>query len=199
MSGYLLSSGTDLTNYFEPLNLNGNINSTGSGINIVGGTGPINFSTTQPQPINIRTASTAGAIQFIANQKTLVTVGATGIIIRSPARSSIAIDLSGATCYSNFNYGYVYITPTASSTYSLTASSPRYLIVGNANNFTLSFPPTPPNGTTFHIVKTSLSNTMTLSTSDSSTFFNDVNATITSTTTPLKATYYSGRWYCCKF
>lgn len=199
MSGYLLDSGTDLTNYFEPLSLNGNINSTGSGINIIGGTGPINFTTSQASPINIQTSNIAGAVQFIANQKTLLTVGATGIIIRSPARSSIELDLSGATCITNFNYGYNYITPDTSSTYSLTASSPRYLIVGNANNFTLSFPATPQNGTTFHIVKTSISNTITLSTSDSSSFYNDINGTITSTVTPLKATYYSGRWYCCKF
>lgn len=195
-----MSNGTDLINYFEPTDKNSNINSTTSGITITGSTGPIEFNVNNlTQPINIQTSNSSGKINFGVNQKTILSVGATGIIINSSTRPSMLIDLSGAMCYANFNYGYVYITPATSSTYTLTAGSPRYLIIGNATSFTLAFPATPPNGTTFHIIKTSTTGTITFSVSDSSTFYNGTNATITTTTTPLKATYYSGRWYCCKF
>jgi hypothetical protein len=109
----------------------------------------------------------------------------------------LLVDLSGARCYTNFNYGYNYITPTADSTYILTVSSPRYLIIGNTNNFTLVFPTNPPNGTTFHIIKTSLTNTITLN--PLNIFFDGTNAAFATITTPLKATYYSDKWYCSKF
>ena len=198
MSGYLLSNGTDLINFFEPLAIqSGNINSFGVGIQITGTTGPILFqNNNSTNTINLQTSNTSGEIQFLANQKTMLAVGATGIIINSPARSSLIVDLSGATCYTNFNYGYNYITPVAASTYTLTLSSPRYLIIGNTNSFTLAFPVTPPNGTTFHIIKTSLTGTITLS---QGTFNNGFNGSLNNPTAPFKATYYSARWYCCNF
>ena len=198
MSGYLLKNGTDLINVFTSLNQSGNINSYGTGIQITGTTGPISFqNNNSTNTINIQTSNASGGIQILANQKTLLAVGATGIMINSPARSSLLVDLSGAICYTNFNYGYNYITPTASSTYTLTVSSPRYLIIGNTNSFTLVFPTTPPAGTTFHIIKTSITGTITLNPVNA--FLNGANVTLASVTTPFKATYYSGLWYCCRF
>ena len=198
MSGYLLSDGTDIINFFEPLIQSGNINSFGAGIQITGTTGPILFqNNNSTNTINLQTSNTSGGIQFLSNQKTMLAVGATGIMINSPARSSLLVDLSGAMCYTNFNYGYNYITPVAASTYTLTLSSPRYLIIGNTTSFTLVFPTTPPNGTTFHIIKTSITGTITLN--PISTFNDGNNNNLNSVTTPFKATYYSTKWYCCKF
>lgn len=198
MSGYLLRNGTDLINVFTTVNESGNINSYGSGIQITGTTGPILFqNNNSTNTINLQTSNTSGGIQFLANQKTMLAVGATGIIINSPARSSLIVDLSGAICNTNFNYGYNYITPVAASTYTLTLSSPRYLIIGSTNSFTLTFPTSPPNGITFHIIKTSLTGTITLK--PDNTFINGTNSTLASVTTSFKATYYSDKWYCCKF
>ena len=198
MSGYLLSNGTDLINVFTTLNQTGNINSYGTGIQITGTTGPISFqNNNSTNTINLQTSNVSGGIQFLANQKTMLAVGATGIMINSPDRPSMLVDLSGAMCYTNFNYGYNYITPVASSTYTLTVSSPRYLIIGNTNNFTLSFPTSPPNGTTFHIIKTSTTGTITLN--PLYTFSNGNNGALASVTRPFKAIYYSTKWYCCNF
>jgi hypothetical protein len=201
MSGYLLSNGTDLINYFEPLQTkSGNINSSSAGIKITGTTGPILFqNNNSTNTINLQTSNVSGGIQFLANQNTILAVGATGIMINSPARPSMLVDLSGATCYTNFNYGYNYISPAVSSTYTLTDSSPRYLIIGNTNSFTLVFPASPPDGTTFHIIKTSTNGTITLN--PLNTFFNGDNSTtyLSSVTRPFKAIYYSGKWYCCNF
>lgn len=201
MSGYLLNNGTDLANYFESTTPNVvDISSTTLGINIVGTTGPIVFQNNNlTQPINIQTATASGAIQFIANQKTLLSVGATGIIVNSPARSSMLVDLSGAICYTNFNYGYAYINPATSATYTLTASSPRDLFVGGTNSFTLVLPTTPPIGTNFHIIKNNTTGTITLSPGTGVSIYNGTNAPITTTTTPLKLTYYTNNWYGCKF
>ena len=195
MSGYLLSNGTDLINFFEPLIKNGNINSYGAGIQITGTTGPISFQNNNS--INIQTSNASGGIQFLANQKTILEVGATGIMINSPSRPSMLVDSNGAICYTNFNYGYIYITPTASFTYTLNVSGPRYLIIGNTTSFTLAFPTDSPNGTTFHIIKTSTTGTVTLS--PTNTFLDGANANLASVTTPFKATFYSTKWYCSKF
>jgi len=200
MSGYLLSNGTDLINIFTTLNENGNINSYGTGIQITGTTGPISFqNNNSTNTINLQTSNASGGIQFVANQKTLLTVGATGIMMNSPARSSLLVDLSGAMCYTNFNYGYNYITPVTNSTYTLTLSSPRYLIIGNTNNFILAFPATPPDGTTFHIIKTSITGTITLNPLNTFVDGNNSTTLLASVTTPFKATYYPTKWYCCKF
>ena len=199
MSGYLLSNGTDLINFFKPLQTkSGNVNSSSAGIQITGTTGPISFqNNNSTNTINLQTSNVSGGIQFLANQKTMLAVGATGIMINSPDRSSLLVDLSGAMCYTNFNYGYNYITPVAGSTYTLTVSSPRHLIIGNTNNFTLSFPTSPPNGTAFHIIKTSTNGTITLN--PVNTFLNGNNGSLSSVTIPFKAIYYSTKWYCCNF
>lgn len=199
MSGYLLSNGTDLINVFAPIIQSGNVNSYGSGIQITGTTGPISFqNNNSTNTINLQTSNVSGRIQCLANQKTMLAVGATGIMINSPDRPSMLVDLSGAMCYTNFNYGYNYITPVASSTYTLTVSSPRHLIIGNTNSFTLVFPTTPPNGTTFHIIKTSITGSITLN--PVNVFLNGNNTALASpVTNPFKATYYSTRWYCCNF
>jgi hypothetical protein len=133
----------------------------------------------------------------------MFSVGKTQITMSTPSnRTTLVLDLSGATCNTNFNYGPVDITPNASSTYTLTVSSPRDLYIYGTNSFTLAFPSNPPDGTSFRIIRTSTTGTMTLS-GGGATFQDAMNATlggtILSASNVFRFVFYSTIWYCSPF
>ena len=205
MSGYLTQNGTDLSDIFKPITTSSNqiVNSTGTGITITSTTGPLTLQQNAlSQPINIQTAiGSTASINLTCNNINMISVGNTQITMRTPSGiTTLITDLSGSTCNTNFNYGPVDITPTASSTYTLLASSPRDLYIYGTNSFTLTFPSNPPFGTSFRIIRLSTTGTMTLS---GGTFQDAQNATLSSTilgaSNVFRFVFYSSRWYCSPF
>ena len=206
MSGYLTQNGTDLSDIFKPITTSSNqiVNSTGTGITITSTAGPLVLQQDAlSQPINIQTITgSTGTINFAINAINMFSVGKTQITMSTPSnRTTLVLDLSGATCNTNFNYGPVDITPNASSTYTLLANSPRDLYIYGTNSFTLAFPSNPPFGTNFRIIRSSTTGTITLS--NSGIFMDAQNATLSSTilnaSNVFRFVFYSSRWYCSPF
>jgi hypothetical protein len=197
MSGYFTQDGTDLTNIFKPNAITPVIDSTDAGITITSNSGPLIIQqNTLTQPINMITID--GTINLSQNSIPIISVATSGITIKSPSNTTVMVinDISGAICSKHFNYGTANIAPTAGSTYVLTISSPKELYITGANNFTLTFPTNPPNGTNYRIIRASTA-TITL---NGGTFYNGLNATITNTNAlMMKFVYYSGAWYTCRF
>jgi hypothetical protein len=203
MSGYFTQDGTDLSNIFKPISSQNLtvINSTNAGITITSNSGPLIIQqNTLTQPINMITAvASTATINLSQNSIPIISVKTREITIKSPSNTTVMVinDISGAICSTNFNYGTANITPTASSTYVLTVSSPKELYITGTNSFTLTFPTNPPNGTNYRIIRSANTGTITLS---GGTFYDGTNAVITSITSyMMKFVYYSGAWYTCRF
>jgi hypothetical protein len=200
MSGYFTQDGTDLSNIFKPISPTTTVNSTGTGITITSNSGPLIIQqNTLTQQINMQTTTLSTAtINLLQNSIPIISVATSGITIKSPSNTTVmVINDSGAICSTNFNYGTTNITPTASSTYVLSVSSPKELYITGTNSFTLTFPTTPPNGTNYRIIRSATTGTLTLS---GGTFKNGTNVSITTNTAyMMKFVYYSGTWYTCRF
>ena len=201
MSGYFTQDGTDLSNIFKPNAITNSIDSTDAGITITSNLGPLIIQqNTLTQPVNMITITgSTGTINLSQNNIPIISVGTSGITIKSPSNTTIMVinDISGAICSTHFNYGTINIAPNSGSTYVLTASSPKELYITGTNAFTLTFPTNPPNGTNYRIIRHS---NATISFSSGPTFYNGINTVISNTNAyMIKFVYYNSGWYSCRF
>ena len=163
--------------------------------------------------LNIQTATgSTGTINISPSNVQTVSVGSTGIWL-SPNNENNITMLTTTTCFKQFSYGSLRYTPITGSTITLNAYDVRNIFIEVSVSgiiVTLNFPPTPPNGLTFRIIKGRVTAThlitINLSSSDSSTFITKSNTTIASKTittlptviTVSECTYLSqaNKWMC---
>jgi len=215
LTGYLNEQNVDLINVFESINtIDTNITSGPSGLQIsvlAGNTGPLNFQTngTGATSQNINITST-GNIYLSPTQTPSISITNTGITLSPNGTTSLTTNAS-TVCSRQFNYGSFRVLTnliTSGTTITLNSYDSRNIFIENNVNFNLKFPSTPPDGTTFRIIKVPSTFTstfvITLKSDTTTTFVDKTNAIISefaTSNTVYECTYLSSlnKWFCSSY
>ena len=212
MSNYITYNNQTLNDIFKPLGIVNSDISGNAGIQfrvIATDTNPITVQS-QANNLIIQTAvGSTGTINILPSNALSVSVGSTGIWFKPNNSDNITMYSASTICSRQFNYGALRFTPATNGTITLNSYDPRNIFIENNVNFNLKFPPAPPNGTTFRIIKvpTTVANTfvITLQSDYSGTTFVDKTnssiTTFTTTTTVYECTYFSSlnKWFCSSY
>jgi hypothetical protein len=214
MSNYITYNNQTLNDIFKPMG--GVINSdtagnTGLQFTVISSdTNPLTVQSQLANNLTIQTADgSTGTINILPSNTLSVSAGRTGIWFKPNNTNNITMYSASTLCSMQFNYGSLRFTPTTNATITLNSYDPRNIFIENNVAFNLKFPPAPPNGTTFRIIKVpnSVGNTfvITLQSDYSGTTFVDrTNVAITAfltTNTVYECTYFSSltKWFCSSY
>jgi hypothetical protein len=217
MSNYITANNQTLNDIFKQRGIinSDSVGNTGIKFTIISSdANPLVVEAQNANNLNMQTAiGSTGTINISPSRVQTVSVGSTGIWLSPNNTDNITMFNTSVTCFKQFSYGSLRYTPTTGSTITLNAYDVRNIFLETSVNgiiVTLNFPPTPPNGLTFRIIKARVTAThlmtINLSSSDSSTFITKSNGTIASKTitsiptaiTVPECTYLSqsNKWMC---
>lgn len=174
-------------------------------------TNPLTIQSQNANDLIIKTtAGSTGMINILPNNVSSVSVGSTGIWINPNNVDNITMYNTSTRCFKQFNYGARRITISSNSTVTLNASDPRNIFLeasggSSITGVTLTFPTSPPDGTTFRIIKVPATYTVTYAISLSgATFFDRLGNSITAFAvgnTVYECTYLlsENAWFCSSY
>jgi hypothetical protein len=212
---YITSNNQTLNDIFKPLGIVNSDTAGNTGIQFTVISTDTNPLTVQSQLANNLTIQTAvgstGTINILPSNTLSVSVGSTGIWFKPNNSDNITMYSASTICSRQFNYGSLSFTPTTNEVITLKSYDPRNIFIQSTTNnisFNLKFPSTPPNGTTFRIIKVpyTVTHTFTITLqSDTTTTFVDrtyvTMTTFTTLNTVYECTYFSSlnKWFCSSY
>jgi hypothetical protein len=218
MSNYITANNQTLNDIFKQQGIinSDSVGNTGIKFTIISSdANPLMVDAQNANNLNMQTAiGSTGTINFLPSSVQTVSVGSTGIWLSPNNENNITMFNTSVECFKQFSYGSLrYTSLTGSSNITLNAYDVRNIFIETSVDgiiVTLNFPPTPPNGLTFRIIKAHVTvthlMTINLVSSDSSTFITKSNTTFVSKTitsiptaiTVSECTYLSqaNKWMC---
>jgi hypothetical protein len=213
MSNYITSNNQTFNDIFKQKGVINSDTAGNTGLQFIVISTDTNPLTVQSQLTNNLTIQTAvgstGTINILPSNILSVSVGSTGIWFKPNNSDNITMYSASTVCSRQFNYGSLRFTPTSSGTITLNSYDPRNIFIENNVNFNLKFPSTPPDGTTFRIIKVPSTSTSTFvitlkSDTTTTTFVDRTNAIINefaTGNTVYECTYLSSlnKWFCSSY